>query len=227
MRLYYAPGLSSLAVRIVACEADLDLAYEKVNLRTQTTADGRTFRSINPKGCVPALELPTGEVLTEVAAVLAYLADSAPAHRLLPEPGSLARYQAQEWMSFIGTELHKGFAPLWKAAVPSAGRKVAVDHLHRRLAYLDTCLWERPYLLGERFSAVDAYCFTILGWVRFHQVDLSPYRGIRHYRARIAERPKVMEALAIEGFGHYRCPWVADIALLDPVPAMPLSRAIP
>jgi glutathione S-transferase len=199
MKLYYTPGACSLAPRIVACEAGLDLEYDKVDLKTQTTESGRSFTKINPKGCVPALALSSGEVLTEALVVLEYLADQVPGARLLPAAGTLERYRAQEWLGFIGTELHKGFSPLWTPAMPTAAREVAVEQLHGRFAYLDGCLQGRAYLMGEQFTAADAYCFAILNWTRFHRVDLSAYDHIGHFMKRVSERPKVRASLQAEG----------------------------
>jgi glutathione S-transferase len=199
MKLYYTPGSCSLAPRIIACEADLDIEYDKVDPRTQTTASGHSFLKINPKGYVPALALPNGEVLTETPAVLQYLAESASHVRLLPEPGSLGRYRLQEWLGFIGTELHKGFGPLWSGPMPDAARHLAIDHLHRRCAYLDHSLQGRDYLMGQQFTVADAYCFAVLGWAHFHRIDLGGYREIGAFMERVSSRPKVRVALAAEG----------------------------
>lgn len=199
MKLYYTPGACSLAHRIVACEAGLDVEYDKVDLKTQTTASGRNFTKINPKGYVPALALRTGEVLTEAPVVLEYLADQMPDAGLLPGAGSLERYKVQEWIDFISTELHKGFAPLWDPPMPSTARELAVEHLHRRFAYLDNCLEGRSYLMGEQFTIADAYCFTVLSWAHFHRIDLSPYLQINAFMGRVAARPGVRRALEAEG----------------------------
>ncbi len=199
MRLYYTPGACSLAPRIVACEAGLDLEYDKVDLKTQTTESGFNYGTINPKGYVPALALGNGEVLTEAPVVMEYLADQVPAARLLPEAGSLARYRVQEWLGFINGELEKGFDPLWRPRTPDAARGLAIDHLHRRLGYLDGCLQGRFYLMGEQFTIADAYCFTVLSWSRFHRVDLSGYAHVGAFMNRITNRPQVRQALRAEG----------------------------
>jgi glutathione S-transferase len=199
MKLYYAPGACSLAHRIVACEAGLDVEYDKVDLKTRTTASGRSFDKINPKGHVPALMIGTGEVLTEAPVVLEYLADQMPDAGLLPETGSLERYRVQEWIGFISMELDKGFSPLWDPPMPSTARELAVERLHARFDYLDRCLEGRSYLMGERFTVADAYCFTVLSWARFHRVDLSTYPSILAFMRRVGARPGVRRALEAEG----------------------------
>jgi glutathione S-transferase len=199
MRLYYSPGACSLAPHIVACEAGLDIEFDRVDLNTQTTASGRRFGQINPKGYVPALALCNGEVLTEVSVILEYLADRVPDRRLLPELDSFERYRVQEWVGFIGAELHKGFDPLWDGLMPEAARRLAVQHLRSRLSYLDGHLEGRPYLMGEHFTVADAYCFTILNWARFHRIDLSDYAAVRAFMQAVANRPMVRRAMEAEG----------------------------
>jgi glutathione S-transferase len=199
MKLYYSPGASSLAPRIVASEAGLDIEFDRVDLNTQTTASGALFDKINPKGTVPALALGCGEVLTDVSAILEYLADLVPDRHLLPELGSLARYRLREWVGFIATELHKGFDPLWDGLMPDAARRLAIQYLQRSLAYLDSRLEGRTYLMGEHFTVADAYCFTVLSWARFHRVDLSGYGAVQSFMREVSNRPMVRLAMEAEG----------------------------
>lgn len=202
MKLYYSPGACSLAPHIVACEAGLDIEFDKVDLNTQTTASGRRYTKINPKGYVPALALSDEEVLTEVPVILEYLADRVPDRRLLPELGSLERYRVQEWVGFISTELHKGFGPLWDGLMPQQARQLAVQHLQRRISYLDGCLAGRSYLMGDCFTVADAYCFTVLNWARFHRVDISDHASVQSFMRGVANRPMVQRALEAEGLMH-------------------------
>jgi len=199
MKLYYTPGAGSLAPRIIACEAGLDIEYDKVNLKTQTTASGRDFIRINPKGYVPALALRNGDILAEVPVILEYLADQAPGAKLLPRLGSLERYRVKEWLDFTGTELHKGFDPLWVAPMPAEARQLAVSHLQRRFSYLNQCLCEQPYLAGHHFTVADAYCFTVLNWTRFHRIDLSGHPAVLDFMERVSARPMLKLALQAEG----------------------------
>src|SRR5690348_3130874 len=125
MKLFYSPGASSLAPHIVACEAGLDLELDRVNLTTKTTESGQDYLKVNPNGYVPALELDDGQLLTEAPVVVEYLADQAPASRLMPGFGTLERYRVQAWLAFIATELHKGFGALWRP-VPTPDRQAAL-----------------------------------------------------------------------------------------------------
>src|SRR4029450_13712891 len=128
MKLYFAPAACSLAPHIAAREAGLDLALEKVDLKAKKTESGRDYFSINPKGAVPALEIDGGEVLTENAIVLQYLADKGPQSQLIASNG-MARWRFLELVNFIATELHKGFARLWDSRTSAAGREIAVENL--------------------------------------------------------------------------------------------------
>lgn len=199
MKLYYSPGACSLAPHIIAYEAGLDIEFDRVDLNTQTTASGRSFRKINPKGNVPVLALDNGEVLTEVTVILEYLADQVPHQRLLPELGSWERYRVREWLGFISAELHKGFDPLWDGLMPDAARNLAVQNLQRHIAYLDTCLAGRSYLMEKDFTVADAYCFTVLNWACFHRIDLSDYPAVQTFMCTVSDRPMVQRAMQAEG----------------------------
>jgi glutathione S-transferase len=199
MKLYYAPGACSLSPHIVAREAGIAIELEKVDLRAHKTENGEDFMAVNPKGYVPALKLDDGSVLTEGPAIVQYLADQKPASKLAPAAGTLERYRLQEWLAFIGTELHKSFGPLFNPATPDAVKQTAKANIEKRLAYLNDQLAKRQFLLGDTFTAADAYAFTILNWTNFVGMDLKAYPNVAAYSGRIAARPKVQEALKAEG----------------------------
>ncbi|WP_374487494.1 glutathione transferase GstA [Zoogloea sp.] len=197
MKLYYFPGACSLATHLALEESGLAYTAEAVNLRTKQTASGRDFHGINPKGYVPALELDGGEVITEVSAILQYVAELAPEKQLAPTSG-LERVRLNEWLCFIATELHKNFAPLFNPANSDEIRKAALERLAPRLNYVETWLDSRPYLLGAQLSVADLYLFTVLSWANFIKAPaLSPVLGA--YLGRIAQRPAVQAVLTAEG----------------------------
>jgi glutathione S-transferase len=201
MKLYYAPGACSLSPHIVAREAGIALELERVDLGTtpHRTETGADFTAINPKGSVPALRLGDGQLLTEGPAIVQYLADLSPESGLAPAAGTLERYRLQEWLSFVGTELHKMFSPwLFHPEYGEQAAQVARAKIAQRFAFLDAHLAERRYLLGPGFSAADAYAFTIVGWARLMRIDLAPYAHLQRYMDRIAARPKVREAMQVE-----------------------------
>lgn len=199
MKLFYAPGACSLSPHIVLCELGLPHELLKVNLATHQTEDGRDFTTINPKGYVPALQLDNGELLTEGPAIVQYLADLKPEAGLLPPAGTLARVRVQEWLTFIGTELHKNFTPLFKPAAAADWKAAATSNIERRLAYLDEILGARDYLTGESFCVADAYLFTVINWTFFLKMSLAQWPALVDYHHRIATRPAVQTAMRAEG----------------------------
>lgn len=199
MKLYYSPGACSLSPHIVACEAGIPIELEKVNLADKKTETGKDYMAINPKGYVPALMLDDGSLLTEGPAIVQYLADQKPATKLAPAAGTAERYRLQEWLTFIGTELHKSFAPLFNKASPDEAKQTATANINKRLGYLNDRLGGLKYLMGESFSAADAYAFTIINWTNFTGIDLKPFPNVVAYMGRVGARPKVQEALRAEG----------------------------
>ncbi|WP_134494192.1 glutathione transferase GstA [Microvirga pakistanensis] len=199
MKLYYAPGACSLAPHIVAREAGLPVTLEKVDLSKHRTETGEDFRAINPKGYVPTITMKDGSLLTEAAAIIQYLADQQPGAGLAPAAGTTERYRLIEWLTFISSEIHKGFGPLWNPATPDSVKASTKDRLASRFAYLDGILAKQPFLMGETFTIADAYLFTVVNWTNIHKVDISSFEHLSAFQARVAARPKVREALAAEG----------------------------
>lgn len=199
MKLYYAPGACSLSPHIVSREAGIPVELKKVNLKDKTFEGGGDYRTINPRGYVPALQLDDGQALTEGPAIVQYLADQKPASGLAPKNGSLERYRLQEWLNFIGTELHKGFSPLFKPNTPEEYKTITRGNLAARFEWLDGELKNRDYLTGKAFSVADAYLYVMLRWAKSMQIDLAKWSHLTAYFARVGARPKVQEALKAEG----------------------------
>jgi glutathione S-transferase len=193
------PGACSLSPHIVAREAGLDVAIEKVNTREQRTAGGVDFRTINPKGYVPALQLDNGEVLTESAIVVQYLADQNPTANLIPPAGSLERYRVQEWLHFIATELHKTIGALFNPKLSDDARKSTLDTVMSKLALVEKHLTGREFMMGSHFTVADAYLFTVVNWTGFLKIDISSFPTVSAYLKRVGQRPAVQAALKAEG----------------------------
>lgn len=199
MKLYYSPGACSLAPHIVLNELGSPYELEKVDLAAKKTETGADFTAVNDKGYVPTLDIGEGEILTEVSTILQYLADKAGNSGLLPSFGSMDRYRAMETLNFVASELHKGIGGLFNPSMPEEGKKAIIERLKRHLGWLDAQLAKKPYLLGENYSVADAYAFTVLGWSKWVNVDLSPYAHIVAYLDRVGARPAVQAALKKEG----------------------------
>ena len=199
MKLYYSPGACSLASHIVLREAGL--AFEPVAAPTKThkLPDGSDYYAVNPLGYVPLLELDDGTRLREGPAIMQYLADQAPLKNLAPANGTLPRYRLQEWLTFIGTELHRSFSPLFNPAMPEEGKKIYRDRIVNRLQWLDGELAGREYVMGEHFSVADAYLYTVTRWTKLKAIDLAPHANVRGHLERIGAGSAVQEALQAEG----------------------------
>jgi glutathione S-transferase len=199
MKLYYAPAACSQAPHIVAREAGLPIELALVRFPDKVTDDGEKLTDVNPKGAVPTLRLDDGEVLTENAVILQYLADRASGSELALPAGGIERYRLLEWLNFIATELHKGFGPLWNPATPDSFKQATREALGKKFDYLQERIGEGPYILGARFSILDAYAFAVLNWTKLHAIDIARWPGLAAYLERIAARPAVQETLRAEG----------------------------
>jgi glutathione S-transferase len=199
MKLYHEVRGCSLAVDIVARELGVPLDLIWVDVPRKLLPDGSDYYKVNPKGQVPALELPNGEYLTEGAIIMQYLADQRPGTDLSAPSGSLQRYRIMEWMSFIASDLHKGcFMPLIKKTTPDDYRPIARQLVLARMKWLDDHLADRDYLTGPRFTIADAHCYTIVKWTEYQDIDISPWPHLKAYLERIAARPSVVAAKAAE-----------------------------
>lgn len=199
MKLYYSPAACSLASHIALREVGQPFDLVLASTKSHKLQDGTDFHTINPKGYVPVLELDNGERLSEGPAILQYIADQAPEQQLAPPHGSMARYRLQEWLNFIATELHKGFAPLFNAAMPVEAKQLARTKLLERLAWVDQQLGGKTFLLGDHFSVADAYLFTVATWGKYVKLDIAPLANLSAFVARVASRPAVQQALKAEG----------------------------
>jgi glutathione S-transferase len=198
MKLYYSPGACSLSPHIVLHESGLPFEAVLASTKTKKLQDGTDYYSINPLGYVPVLELATGERLREGPAIVQYIADQVPGQQLAPANGSMERYRLQEWLTFIGTELHKGHSPLFVPTTPEDYKPQVRERLMNRFAWVDQQLAGKDYLLGT-FSVADAYLYTVMRWGPFVGVDLSGFANITAFQQRMEQRPAVQAALRAEG----------------------------
>jgi glutathione S-transferase len=199
MKLYYSPGACSLSPHIVLRESGLAFEPVLASTKTHKLQDGTDYYGINPKGYVPLLELDNGERLSEGPAIVQYIADQVPAKKLAPAAGTMARYRLQEWLNFIGSELHKGIGGIFNAAMPEEAKQLMRDKASGRLKWVDSQLEGRNYLMGDEFSVADAYLFTVTRWTQPTGIDISALKHLNAYMARMAARPAVQEAMKVEG----------------------------
>ena len=199
MKLYYSPGACSLSPHIALKESGLVFEAIAAPTKTHQLADGTDYYTIKPLGYVPLLVLDDGSQLREGPAIVQYIADQVPDKKLAPANGTFERYKLQEWLTFIGTELHKGFSPLFTPGMPEEAKTMAKTRLRSRLQWVDGELAKSDYLMGSTFTVADAYLFTVSSWTPHVGIDLSDFRNLLAFRARVGARPAVIAAMQAEG----------------------------
>jgi len=198
MKLYYSPGACSQAPHIILHEIGLDHQAVRVDLRAKTLEDGSDYLAINPKGAVPALQLASGEVLTENAVILQYLGDRANWPEVLPPMGDFRRYRVLEMVNFITTELHKRFGFLFNRDATDDMKKLVAGELEKKLDFMDRSLGDGPFLFGDDLTLPDAYLFVMAGWAD-KLFGLDRWSNLKAFRVRMIERPSVRHVLRLEG----------------------------
>jgi glutathione S-transferase len=199
MKLYYSTGACSLSPHIVLRESGLPFEPVLASTKTHKLVDGTDYYTINPKGYVPLLELDNGERLAEGPAIVQYIADQVPDKKLAPANGTMARARVQEWLTFIGTELHKTFSPLFNPAMPAEAKAIFTAKIVDRLKWVNSQLEGRQYLTGENFCVADAYLYTVSRWTKPLGIDISALRHLGDFMQRMEARPAVQAALKAEG----------------------------
>ncbi|MGE0629493.1 MAG: glutathione S-transferase family protein [Hyphomicrobiaceae bacterium] len=191
MKLYFAPGSSSMAPHIALLETGAPYQPVPISFASkQQRSDD--FLKINPEGKVPTL-VADGTVMTEVAAILYYLARRHPEARLWPEGDLNAEAQVISWMSFIASTLHPA-------------RTKGVEHAKGVYALTEKRLGTRAWAIGQ-YSIADIHLFRLYWRIRD---ALEPYRAslpaIEAHYARMMTRPAVVRTLEIEKAAGYELP---------------------
>jgi glutathione S-transferase len=199
MKLYYSPGACSLSPHIAMREAGLAFEPVLASTKSHKLQDGTDYYGINPLGYVPLLELDDGTRLREGPAIVQYIADLAPTKNLAPANGTMSRYRLQEWLTFIGTEIHKSYSPLFNPNMPEDAKTTFKTKLKTRYEWLDSQLEGKDYLMGEHFTVADGYLFTVTNWAKPTGVDIASLANLNAWHARVAARPAVQEAMKAEG----------------------------
>jgi glutathione S-transferase len=198
MKLYYFPAACSLAPHIALREAGLPFTLVKYDTKTGALDEGGRLEDVNEKGLVPVLELDDGQRLTEVSAVLQYIADQKPESGLAPPAGTMPRYRLMEWLNFIATEVHKGYWPIFHDGA-DVEKQSGHTRIGRSYDFVQNRLGDREFLLGDKFTVADAYLLVTLNWTKAAGVDIERWPKLKAYRLRMRERPAVIAALDAEG----------------------------
>ena len=198
MKLYYSPGACSQAPHILLHEIGLEHDAARVDLKEKKLEDGSNYLAINPKGAVPALQLDSGEVLTENAVILQYLGDRASWPEVLPPLGDFRRYRVLETVNFITTELHKRFGFLFNPETTDAMKQLVTADIGKKLDYISKHLGSGPFLFGDNLTLGDPYLFVITGWTE-KLIGMDPWPNLGAFRERMMKRPSVRNVLSFEG----------------------------
>lgn len=199
MKLYYAKGACSFAPRIIINELHIPCEFNKVDLKTKRTKNDQDFLKINPKGAVPVIETDDKHILTENAVILQYLADHYKGSQLLPPISDFKRYRVLEWLNYVATELHKGYGPLFNSAISQdLKEQIFIPLLKKKFDYVNRCLAEKSYLLGDRFTLPDAYLFTILVWTKHFDIDITESEHLARYYSSLENRESIKKAFGDE-----------------------------
>ena len=201
MKLYYKTGACSLASHIILNELNLSFELELVDTEKGITHSGIDYKTINPNGYVPALQLDNGKIITENIAVLQYLGSLHPEHKLLPPIDSFETTRLQELLSYLSTELHKSYSPLFSDnALSESAEKVVKEQIIKRVKPIEDRLEDgRKFLMGADYTVVDSYAFVILNWSNFVGLSLEPWPYIFAYQQRIQNRPATQKSMLTEG----------------------------
>jgi glutathione S-transferase len=198
MKLYYSPGACSQAPHILLHEIGLEHDAARVDLKAKKLEDGSNYLAINPKGAVPALQIDSGEVLTENAVILQFLGDRTNWPEVLPPLGDFRRYRVLEMVNFITTELHKRFGFLFNPDATDEMKNLVIADLSKKLDYIDERLGDGPFLFGEQLTLPDPYLFVIAGWTE-KLIGLHQWKNLAAFRGRMMNRPAVRHVLRFEG----------------------------
>lgn len=200
MKLYFKPGACSLASHLILREVNADFELSHVDTDLKTTAEGEDYTKINENGYVPALQIQSGDVLTEGAAILQYIAEQNPGSGLIPAAGTLARARVQEYLNYTASELHKAFGPLFSSVATDIEKEQAKSNVSKKFHYLEKHLADgRSYLVGDAFSVADAYLFVVSNWANFVGIELTQWPHLEAFVQRVAERPSAQQAMRAEG----------------------------
>jgi glutathione S-transferase len=191
LTLYFAPGASSMAPHIALFETDAAFEARPISFKKD---ENRTpeYLAINPLGQVPTLIID-GRPLTEVAAILFYLARTYPDAGLLPDDAE-GQARVVSWMSFIAATLHPA-------------RRQGLAHARGIYAQADQRLGPRDWAVGDRYSIADIHLFRLF-WRFFNSLNppAEEFPNLMRLHDRMLQRPAVQRTLEVEAAAGYELP---------------------
>ena len=198
MKLYYAPGVCSLAPHTILHEIGKPFEIEKVDIKAKKTETGIDYLTITKRGAVPLLQLDSGNTIREGVVILQYLADQNPDLNLAPKYGTMERYEVNQWLNFITTDLHKSFSVFFYDGGDKA-KKLYQDRLDRYFQLVAEELENQDYICGNDFTIADPYLYTMLTWGQKIGMDLKTWPSLIKYMNLMEHRPSIQKSLEAEG----------------------------
>lgn len=196
-KLFFSPGACCMSCHITLemTHTPFELVYVGKNADEKTRAE---FLKVNSLGAVPAVLFDDGKILTQNIAILEYIADQKPEAKLIAPAGTWERAEIMKWLSFIASDLHKAFAPIFYLSKISSDenaqrdiKKWAFANIEKYLTLLEKHLSDKTYLVGEHFTIADAYLFTVYQWSKPVGFPTEPFTALNNYSERIAALPAV------------------------------------
>jgi glutathione S-transferase len=172
--------------------------YETVLLDYGTTMKGADYLAVNPMGKVPAIR-HGGTVVTEAAAICAYLADAFPDKGLAPPPASFARGPYYRWMFFAAGPVESAVVGKSLGLLAPEDKKMMAGYgsFDETVDALEKAVGQAPYICGDQFTAADVYVGSQIGWgMMFGSIDKRP--AFADYFGRISARPAALRAREID-----------------------------
>jgi len=168
--------------------------YETVLLDYGTTMKSADYLAINPMGKVPAIK-HGDTIVTEAAAICAYLADAFPDKGLAPPPGHRMRGSYYRWMFFAAGPVEAAVTAKSLGLLAPADKRMMVGYgsFEETIDALERAITPGPYICGEQFTAADLYLGAQIGWgMMFGSIDKRP--AFADYFGRISARPAAVRA---------------------------------
>lgn len=203
LKFYYSTVTSSTATHIAFAEAGMP--FEGVEVSWSRNVNVDALAKVNPLGVVPAITVD-GKPITQTIAIMEYIADQNPQSKLLPPAGTVERAEVMSWLAFCSSDLQRAYTPLFRIrgkwnvndeAKAEIKKQVTADIL-AYIEHVDKNLAGKDYITGKTFTVADCLLFINLGFTKFAEIDISPYKNAQAFVKRVAGRPAVQKVLKDE-----------------------------
>ena len=203
MKLYSFTGACALAPHIALEWAGAD--YELELIKRSATREPE-FLKLNPVGKVPVLVLDDDTVLTEVNAILLWIAEQWPAADISYEDSETGRFEMRKWLSEFNGDIHPALTPYFLTFrfaesddAQAQAKASAAQEVDFQLSIVERHMADRTWMLGDRRSVLDAYLMVFCNWARFMPKPLDQYPNLNAFAGRMAKDEGVQSAMKQQG----------------------------